>query len=288
MTKCLTIFDIGLVEPGAYAAIVKFFAFADDNKMPIRRVLVDWGDGSTITNEDRYGMYKNHKPVCSEEEDGIDEQVGRCVTTATIAGRGTQPVVGGETGLTCRSGHNEDCLAGEVCVPVTETATFGYPAPFFGDAPRACEENYFSFGHTYDCSKADRADAASENPEHTMYVSQLTGDIKRKVIALGLREGVNPETGDQDFVCIFKPKAQVMDNWGWCNGTCQDYNGDRVTDLRDGCYQNARVVGFVETFAQCDTNVWMPNTDPRRPWPSWTEYKGNIVVVPMDLHRENN
>ncbi|MFA6491068.1 MAG: hypothetical protein WCT43_04265 [Candidatus Magasanikbacteria bacterium] len=55
--------------------------------------------------------------------------------------------------------------------------------------------------------------------------------------------------------CFFKPKVRIIDNWGWCNGSCIAGNG--------GCY-DASVSGGIN---QC-------KEDPR----SWTTFGGTVVV----------
>lgn len=58
-----------------------------------------------------------------------------------------------------------------------------------------------------------------------------------------------------DGCCIFHPRVQVKDNWGWCNGTCA---GPGCQDMRAMSGNN-----------QCDTASNAP----------WTNFAGNSVVV---------
>jgi hypothetical protein len=55
--------------------------------------------------------------------------------------------------------------------------------------------------------------------------------------------------------CVYKPKVQIKDNWGWCNGSCPGHTGG-------GCYNMA-----------CDVN-FSPNE------PHWTSFQGQVIVVP--------
>ncbi len=176
-----------IISIGSHLAIVQFFAFADDNRMPIRRVMVDWGDYSPITNQDKMGLYKNRKPFCADTDGfSYSEQFKRCVNTQ----------------LTCRT--DDDCkfLAGS---PKCEIPKYEIPATtarYFGDAPRACKPTYFEFTHNYDCSKTS----------NQVLVSSLDAEAKTRLYGMGLK--------DSDKVCAFTPKVQVLDNWGWCNGDC--------------------------------------------------------------------
>lgn len=52
--------------------------------------------------------------------------------------------------------------------------------------------------------------------------------------------GWQDDTGGGKGGCVFVPKVQVMDNWGWCNGTCS----------AKGCYNDLRLT----RMAQCDSS----------------------------------
>ncbi|MFA5128183.1 MAG: hypothetical protein WC457_04270 [Patescibacteria group bacterium] len=68
--------------------------------------------------------------------------------------------------------------------------------------------------------------------------------------------------GHPTYVCAFKPKVQVLDNWGWCTGSCT--NDDDVVK-GNGCYSES------DTGDQCKTSYTKP----------WVNYDGYIVVVPV-------
>lgn len=55
-----------------YRAYLKFYAAADKNQLPIRRVIVDWGDGDGYTGSDSPdNFYKNHRGLNPGEETSI-------------------------------------------------------------------------------------------------------------------------------------------------------------------------------------------------------------------------
>ncbi|MBT4857174.1 hypothetical protein HON52_03220 [Candidatus Uhrbacteria bacterium] len=60
-------------EGGYYRATLKFFAAADKNQLPIRRIIVDWGDGDTSGSDDAANYYKNHRGLQDGEDDGSDD-----------------------------------------------------------------------------------------------------------------------------------------------------------------------------------------------------------------------
>lgn len=52
---------------GYYSAVLKFYAWADDNQMPLRDIAIDWSGYSEAGWEMEYnGLYKNHKKVCGD------------------------------------------------------------------------------------------------------------------------------------------------------------------------------------------------------------------------------
>lgn len=115
--------DSGIIQgEGSKRTTVNFFASADSEQMPIRRVVVDWGDdfagitgdmpwptGSYSGSIARDNFYKNH--------------------------RGLNPI-----------SNTEECSA---------TATE------FGDSPEACSSSYFSFTHDYTCTAGRLQDLQS-------------------------------------------------------------------------------------------------------------------------------
>ena len=129
-------------------------------------------------------------------------------------------------GLTCRSSF--DCPAGTgTCVDV---------APSFGNDPGACDQGYFQFEHTYICNRDSELPSCSFSTEPGGY-----SDVPAN--------GCQTATG-----CFFRPRVQVLDNWGWCNGDCFGAGG--------GCYNSG--------VEYCD-----PEDDG---YPHWTSFDGYIKV----------
>ena len=58
---------------GYYRASLKFFAAADKNQLPIRRVIVEWGDNSSSGSPEDDNYYKNHRGL-QDEDDGVETQ----------------------------------------------------------------------------------------------------------------------------------------------------------------------------------------------------------------------
>ncbi|MCX6779593.1 MAG: hypothetical protein NT034_00200 [Candidatus Magasanikbacteria bacterium] len=45
--------------------------------------------------------------------------------------------------------------------------------------------------------------------------------------------------------CVYQPKVQVLDNWGWCNGVCKD-NITGANDGTESCYNGNNLTGWEE------------------------------------------
>lgn len=210
-----------IVEIGSYSAQVKFFVFADENKMPIKSIKIDWDNDKqgkkSIYNDEIGGFYANRKPYC--------EVRNHCF-------------VGDEdTQLTCKT--DEDCVG------ISSEAICkdnGKGRLSFGDSARACINNFYSVTYNYVCN------ANSEKAKSWDDIKNSLSTEERA--ALGAK-GYN-ENNEKAKYCIFKPKIQVRDNWGWCNGNCdQDYKG---------CYEKSN------GCSNDDDNAWTP-------------YPGKIIVV---------
>lgn len=205
-----------------------FFAFADDNHMPIRRILLDWGDETSILNDQQYGRYKNRKPYCGTD-DGIHS---RCEGTKLPQ-------------LTCVT--KNDCLnedgANELCVGAGTVGAFG-------DTNRACQEGYFEFQHTYLC-RDSTPEVNTRNEKIKFAVSELPTATQNR-----LKNTYN--LSDTDVVCAFTPRVQALDNWGWCNGECVDpFTGNKF--VNGGCY-NYETAGVQNGIDQCRSKESEPWT----------------------------
>jgi hypothetical protein len=263
-----------IARNGSYQARASFFAFADDNRMPIRRVMISWGDGD-ITNRDVQGMYKNRKPFCEPSNTvGAKSSVGYCGANKT------NPTASDLTLLTC--GADADCPvnSGLIChtsnLPL-QSVSFGslgavdsFSAPRFGNLPRACEEAPFEYYHTYSCDENSPGKTTVGTAKNT---GLITNSTYSQLISGGL--------ADTSTICTYRPAVQVLDNWGWCNGTCvsgYDPGYVAVGPINVGCYENVKVNNTAaQVVDQCDpVSSKFDGTNP------WTPYRGLIIVVPTN------
>jgi hypothetical protein len=77
-------------------------------------------------------------------------------------------------------------------------------------------------------------------------------------------EDVNGAADGNGACCVFKPKVQIKDNWGWCNGNCGRGGVG-------GCYDDP------EGDNQC--NIIYPGGT-HSDWNPWTSFQGQVIVVP--------
>ncbi|MCX6778792.1 MAG: hypothetical protein NTU97_01000 [Candidatus Magasanikbacteria bacterium] len=211
-----------------------FFAYADNDQMPIQRVAIDWGDGTPayVTK----GWFKNQKPWCANTEN-------------KVCGRGTN------YNMPCNGIEDCDSTAGS-CVLATDnplTLMLKEEARlYFGNSAEACDTNYFSFKHVYECP--DQA---------TIGVPACTGSVtfNCKNIATG--------------VCKFKPKVQILDNWGWCNGVdgsgnYRGYWNDSDPNRDYNTIDTNPLTPISELQRECSIDKTAP----------WTPFGGIIEVSP--------
>lgn len=249
-------------------ANARFFAYADDNHMPIRKVTVNWGDGigtsDDITNMQVQGYYKNSKPFCASDSNGLTMS-RLCKMRETSL----TPSLEMPSGLTCR--ENQDCpkelLGGLPGVCLTEdqlnndypATTYG--ASRFGNAARACVAQPFEFVHNYTCS--------TSNPYRVLITSILDSNIRTRITEI---------SATATHVCVFKPRVQIIDNWGYCNGRC----GDAAGPGGIYCYSPDTTLGNNGPAMGTGECKWPDfstlNVTPTTPTP-YTEYQGNIYII---------
>ena len=76
--------DITSSTPGFYQANLEFYAWANDNQMPIRNITIDWlGNGEhqeLMTQSFNDIWVKNHKPNCNDNENSFGDSDKGCRT----------------------------------------------------------------------------------------------------------------------------------------------------------------------------------------------------------------
>ncbi|MBU1029534.1 hypothetical protein KKE28_05020 [Patescibacteria group bacterium] len=187
---------------------ISYYAYADSDHLPIRRHIIDFGDGTTPVQ--LAGSFKNTRGLTPDGS----------------------PICGSD---------NTD----------------------FGLTPDACDSNYMRFNKTYTCSESFAATLPKCLADTTYPCRDAVG------------------------CCVFKPRVQVMDNWGMCNGFCPNdpsgetarradanlcFNGSTVNYL-DESHDASNVINECTILSTADRNYQQY----RRPF---VAYSGAIVVCP--------
>ncbi|HLC70053.1 MAG TPA: hypothetical protein VJH75_03340 [Patescibacteria group bacterium] len=117
-------------------AVMRFYAFADNNQMPLVRIKVDWGDNTGSAPYSTEGWFKNKKPTCDVPNN--------------------HKFCNGDVNLPCKPSDDDECPGTADC---TSASTPSYVTLegikknrlYFGNSPEACQEGYFEFTHSYRC-----------------------------------------------------------------------------------------------------------------------------------------
>ncbi len=183
-SKFYTNESVQILVPGQKVD-VRFFAYADNNQMPIRKRIIDWGDGVQSPESD-HNYYRNRRGA----KDGTciiptGQTEGTCLVTNLFGSQGSASY--GK----CRT--NNDCRSTPICASSETAAYYGLQKDV------TCDNTYAGFnGHTYACVK-------------NQGTWKETCDVNQERFP--------------DGCCVYKPKIYVKDNWGWSIGSCRPNGG---------------------------------------------------------------
>ncbi len=203
--------------------ILKFFGFADSNQMPLRSISIDWGDGTKPYTST--GLYQNQRGLmpatCNvstrtcEVKQILEERIEENINTPCITPGAKYNPVTAHCELVRPTGAAIKCISDDDCKPVSYCFSEGEAAKYgFGHIEgRTCSNGYFQFDHTYRCTTTKK---------------DSDGNLVYKSSPLDCPGGAGQYPNG---CCLFRPKVQIKDNWGWCNGSC---NGPQ-----QGCYDKS-------------------------------------------------
>ncbi len=240
------------VSKGIYA---NFFAFADKNHMPLKQIIVDWNDGN-LTNTQ--GSFRNQRGAqygsCGVDPTGLVGGGKVCRDPRDAGANGNQAqykAIAGVAAISCNT--DTDCPLLTLCQPEGQAPNFGTILN------KTCDPSYFQFFHGYQCAPGGQG-WADKNGEKNPGDYQLCKDN-------GLAGGC----------CVFTPKVNVTDNWGWCNGTC----GDAQSAGGTACYNAGWKLKQNPLPQSCLQNQGSSCIDEcvRNPG-RWTPASAKIIVAP--------
>jgi hypothetical protein len=200
---------------GSVAATMQFYGYADQNQMPLRQISVAWGDGSELKKK---GEYRNHKPVCSTQQApvAVCKDGGGKLDYNHVCTKDKDCV-----GL----GANSSCAIGAADLKWSFGSWGGNGSSDEG----ACEPNYFQFVHAYTFTP-DCGDKTNNNKAKIATADEIAKYKLEGKIGVGER------------FCVFKPRVQLLDNWGACNG--DGGKGFSGTDSFGDCYDVSNATSY--------------------------------------------
>lgn len=140
-------------------SVLRFYAWAAHNQMPLRSINLDWGDGQVQAIND--GKLKNHKPYCAVRKECVTISRSAGVSRDKVDSNGLTcntdndcPTGGGSCQAigTCRDNTGILCTNDSQCRSSSSSKDVCQIRNFFGNSAEACEENYFEFTHLYTCN----------------------------------------------------------------------------------------------------------------------------------------
>lgn len=176
--------------------------------MPLRRIVIDWGDGTDMVGGEEtqpVNYYKNKREKCDTTENG--------------AGGGW-------------AGDSKACDSGEP----------------------------FSYQHTYLFKEA------VQDSKHCGQIGILLGDAFE-----GFQKQF-PNIAQNKPACVYTPKVQLLDNWGWCNANGTGGKPECV-DFKNG------VFGCYDNDSNGEVQMCYKGIKPGDPTP-WTSFAGKVIVLP--------
>ncbi|MBD3251102.1 hypothetical protein GF380_01360 [Candidatus Uhrbacteria bacterium] len=234
----------GIVNGGTghHVTTMRFYAWAAHDQMPMRKMVIDWGDGTVSEIPDAH--MKNRKPYCQTAKECTQTPGLTCETDADC------PPGGGlcATWGTCSNSVTTKCFQDSQC-NIGGNTGFCESRVRFGNDQDACEENYFEFKHAYSCAPdpANRppncADVGGTNrcSGDSDVVCNTNNDCAEGDTCVpnmappsisAIRQGGCFDA--QNNRCLFTPRIIVYDNWGWCTGECRNDRDENNGALIDG------------------------------------------------------
>lgn len=260
-------------------ATVRFYAWAAHDQAPLRKIVIDWGDGETTVIDD--AKLKNRKPICNTDREcslipgltctndadcppatGSCLQTGRCENTDKF----------------CSS--NMDCGINGLCKNRV----------LFGNSSEACQQGYFEFTHVYEAKRS--VPVCGNTPRCQYEPDKLSGSCRA---GEGTNARMAPTDGCYDHnlkMVRYTPRVMVMDNWNWCTGNCKEpeeptpfnFNSVHRYPIRHpnlGCWDGSSVRYNTDPSAEVSPfpNECSEDNKTGRPW---IVFQGSVELSVLD------
>jgi hypothetical protein len=147
---------------GRMSVKIRYYARANKDQMPLRRMVFDFGDGKVMDSGAAY--YKNHLGATDPNANKTDVEVNAETRSNQLT---------------------------KICGSLDQ----------WGLTDDSCDPRYFEQSKTYVCSYPYR---------DGLEICAAAGDTDKEFYPCQDAQGR----------CVFRPRVQFTDNWGFCNGTC--------------------------------------------------------------------
>ena len=276
---------------GQGLATIQFYAWAAHDQGPIRKIVIDWGDGQVQTIDS--AQLKNQKPFCNTDRECEFVPGLACSADADCpAGTGACVPTGSCTKNTFKQcSKDEDCGGEDTC----------QKRLLFGNSNDACRQGYLEFQHIYTCSMEQVVDLAKTKTCDAAKVCENAPDLTCSSCRVGEKcvDGLAPSGGCYNSVlnrCRYTPKIQVFDSWGWCTGNCSQPKEMSPNGLAGsylirhpfgGCYDGSNTKINVDVVDDPDNSKPLPNECAQdsimtnKTYRPWVVYKGSVEVAPL-------
>lgn len=279
---------------------VKFFAWADGAQMPLRRFTVDFDNGSAPYVSENQSQ-TNFKYVC------VGDRYCRDATSGDL----NMPC---ENTAQCKKVNNNwTCeLASNAAANVVQEQEAKLRKGFGSTEETGCEARYYEVFGQYSCDAValyrrdierfvwneDNAGSNKYNPTAAnsghLAVMRTNPDSAKPWEILLNTSALKRGLIDGSVVCAYRPKVQVLDNWGWCSGRCNhgEYTAAGVPPVAsliadpnnwlNGCYSEIPAPALPNIYNQCSGNltfVQRKNIQNHIPFGGFGSEK-NVIVIP--------
>lgn len=262
---------------GSGTISLKFYAWADAAQMPLRRIKINFDDGYDDIKTESQSV-GNKKPICLASSDNH-----HCDFDSNVPCNGDSD---------CQKiiGH-----ASAKCV------TNGQREGFGNTVGTGCTAGMYEYSVAYACDTSI-VQAAVSRGEDWQSNPDLCYDKESNPTSVGVghfaivtddpnvkcRVTTDPkyQIAKGTLVCAYKPRVQVLDNWGWCSGECSQKvtlstDGRTVVSAEEpakgsGCYEDA--YPFINSptlpYDQCTDLKLERKQNP------WVNFAGSVIVIP--------
>lgn len=230
--------DNVIIDTKPFEADFTFFYNVDSNHMPAKIIIIDPDTGIVSDIQTFNGSFWNQRGYLEDGSSKCNKEKGFCNNIDGVVSE-----------VSCTT--DNDCKG----KPIPTCTTDETKAPAFGYIlNRTCDLRPYVAKVYYNCK-------GETDPHWNKTCDVLSGAQKKKW-----------EDSQLGGCCVYQPKVQVLDNWGWCNGTCKG-----GADGTDGCYNAFSQGGKNE----CNNKKF--SNDPNQH--ANTIFKAKVIVPPNKIEK---